>query len=62
MILQEKQPSTVRVEHTREKTDHDTAVVIPDIYFTQSVQPIDRVYNVTRINILNDRDYLITLN
>ena len=26
------------------------------------MQPIDRVYNVTRINIHNDRDYLITLN
>ena len=25
------------------------------------MQPIDRVYNVTRINIHNDRDYLITL-
>ena len=62
MIVQEEQPSTVIVEHPRATTDHDSAWVIPDIYFTQSVQPIDRVYNVTRINIHNDRDYLITLN
>ena len=29
MIVQEEQPSTVRVEHPRATTDHDIALVIP---------------------------------